>query len=499
MGRHSRKDPAPARPASAEPAAADRPRGRRRRTEPPTTHQGYAPPPAPGARAGHPQMYESGGAWGTGPTAPAPRPAPAPDPAAGAVYGDWRGVPRSRPAGPAPASPSSPSSPSHPSYGGPGAPSAAQAALLDTGVPPYDAPPYETPAAGYPQVKLPSPRREAVPPRAEAGDAPYARSLAFMDSAVSTEPAGSGGAPADPVTSTGSHRRVPAPRPPAEEPPATGRGSRARTYTGMAAAAVTTALAVVVALQVTAENDTRQPGTLAADDGAGRAAPQRTPVSRSEDRATPEAAAPAPQPAAPKTYEQLMAEVFPLDAGLKGPNAFDAVRSGAKAPGKGRLVRYRVDVEQGLGLDADLFAEAVHRTLNDPRSWSHDGAMTFERVTSGETKFVITLASPGTTGIWCAKSDLDTTVDNVSCDSGSTERVMINAFRWAQGSATFGQDQMFAYRQMLINHEVGHRLGHGHVNCKTPGALAPVMQQQTKSLEIDGVRCKANPWVFPDN
>ena len=109
----------------------------------------------------------------------------------------------------------------------------------------------------------------------------------------------------------------------------------------------------------------------------------------------------------------------------------------------------------------------------------------------------ITLASPGTTGTWCAKSGLDTTVDNVSCDSASTDRVMINAFRWAQGSATYGPDQMFAYRQMLINHEVGHRLGHGHVSCRTPGALAPIMQQQTKSLDIDGIQCKPNPWVFP--
>ena len=68
---------------------------------------------------------------------------------------------------------------------------------------------------------------------------------------------------------------------------------------------------------------------------------------------------------------------------------------------------------------------------------------------------MITLASPGTTAVWCAKSGLDTTEDNVSCDSAATERVMINAYRWAQGSKTYGDDRCYAYRQMLINHEVG--------------------------------------------
>ncbi|WYB32120.1 DUF3152 domain-containing protein [Streptomyces sp. SM1P] len=183
------------------------------------------------------------------------------------------------------------------------------------------------------------------------------------------------------------------------------------------------------------------------------------------------------------------------------PEGDRRVRGGARTgegPGKGQKHRYRIDVEKGLGLDAGLFAEAVQKTLNDDRSWAHNGAMTFERISSGQPDFVITLASPGTTGDWCAKSGLDTTVDNVSCDSASTDRVMINAYRWAQGAATFGPDKLLPYRQMLINHEVGHRLGYNHVSCRTPGALAPVMQQQTKTLELEGIKCKPNPWVHPE-
>ena len=110
---------------------------------------------------------------------------------------------------------------------------------------------------------------------------------------------------------------------------------------------------------------------------------------------------------------------------------------------------------------------------------------------------MITLASAPTTDVWCAKSGLDTSVDRVSCDSASTERVMINAYRWAQGAKTFGDDKMFSYRQMLINHEVGHRLGFDHVGCPKDGALAPVMMQQTKTLKTGSAECRPNAWPHP--
>ncbi|MFF5918441.1 DUF3152 domain-containing protein [Streptomyces flavochromogenes] len=291
---------------------------------------------------------------------------------------------------------------------------------------------------------------------------------------------------------------IPGPRretvPEADEP--TGRGGLGRTLTGVAAAAVATVLAVVVTGQV-ADKDEAAGAARAAGQPDERASDD-TSASRSEERATPSSpAAPAPTAVPPPTYEQLIALQYPIDPKLKGSGKFAAVPGFQKAPGKGNLVRYRIDVEEGLGLDQNLFATAVFKTLNDRRSWAGNGEMTFERISSGEPQFVITLASPGTTGVWCEKSGLDTLAENVSCDSAQTDRVMINAFRWAQGSETFGPKAMFAYRQMLINHEVGHRLGHGHVNCGTPGALAPVMQQQTKSLNIDGIKCRPNPWVHP--
>ncbi|MEV6117855.1 DUF3152 domain-containing protein [Streptomyces sp. NPDC052109] len=261
------------------------------------------------------------------------------------------------------------------------------------------------------------------------------------------------------------------------------RSRKGRTFTGVAAAAVTTVLAVVVAGQVTGKHD-------------GGAVQSQSATDQARD-ARPPGATPSASPGAVSlSYEQKMDRTYPLSATLKGSGKFATVRGFAKAPGKGQKYTYRVDVEQGLGLDGELFAEAVQKTLNDDRSWAHGGARTFERISSGKPDFVITLASPGTTAKWCAKSGLDTTEDNVSCDSAATERVMINAYRWAQGSKTYG-NKIHAYRQMLINHEVGHRLGHGHVTCQKNGDLAPVMQQQTKFLDHDGIHCLPNPWPYP--
>lgn len=272
-----------------------------------------------------------------------------------------------------------------------------------------------------------------------------------------------------------------------------GRGGKSRAFTGIAAAAVTTVLAVVVAGQVTNGQD---------DDGGGPR-PQTASGSGHDVQGAGNTTArddglPAVPDVATLTYDQKMARTYPLGAALKGSGKFDAIRGFAKAPGAGQKYRYRVDVEQGLGLDGELFAQAVQKTLNDNRSWAHNGGRTFERISSGKPDFVITLASPGTTAFWCAKSELDTTEDNVSCDSAATDRVMINAYRWAQGSVTYG-DKIYSYRQMLINHEVGHRLGKGHVTCDKDGELAPVMQQQTKFLDHDGIHCRANPWPYPGN
>ncbi|MEU6281204.1 DUF3152 domain-containing protein [Streptomyces sp. NPDC047028] len=392
----------------------------------------------PQVRGGHPEQWEGGGGWGEfGPSGGAPGAGPGLAPhAAGSAFPRQR---QGRPAGP----------------GGPGAPgSVAREPRQDY-----------LDAFGEEDVDVFAPHA-GTPGRTESERArePYAPVL---------DPSAAGGGDGD------------ADAPPSGVPAPRKGGGKGKAFTGIAAAAVTTVLAVVVAGQVA---DGHEGGAVRSQSATDQGRDTHDPASRGDGRATPSPV--------PLTYEQKMNKKYPLDVKLKGPGTFDTVPGTDKAPGKGQKYTYRVDIEHGLGLDGALFAEAVQKTLNDNRSWSHDGARTFERVSSGKADFVITLASPGTTATWCAKSGLDTAEENVSCDSAATRRVMINAYRWAQGSATYG-DKIYAYRQMLINHEVGHRLGHNHELCRKNGELAPVMQQQTKFLDHDGIHCLANPWPYP--
>jgi hypothetical protein len=144
---------------------------------------------------------------------------------------------------------------------------------------------------------------------------------------------------------------------------------------------------------------------------------------------------------------------------------------------------YRVEVERGLPYDAAAFARAVDRTLGDPRSWAARTGRSMVRV-GGEADLRIVLASPDTTDDLCAPL---TTKGQVSCRNGAD--VVINALRWAQGAPTYGDD-VAAYRIYVVNHEVGHGLGHAHLPCTGRGDPAPVMLQQTLGLH----GCRANPW-----
>jgi hypothetical protein len=169
-----------------------------------------------------------------------------------------------------------------------------------------------------------------------------------------------------------------------------------------------------------------------------------------------------------------------------GDGEFDVVPGSVDAPGRGEVRTVRVEVERGLPVDGARFAGFVLATLNDQRSWGHDGAMTFAR-TDGDAPIVVVLASPQTSARLCG--DLRTH-GVLSCRNGP--RAVLTFHRWVNATDEYA-DNVTGYRQYVVNHEVGHALGRGHERCPGPGRPAPVMQQQTLGLK----GCAQNPWPYP--
>ncbi len=167
------------------------------------------------------------------------------------------------------------------------------------------------------------------------------------------------------------------------------------------------------------------------------------------------------------------------------------VAGGSDPPvGSGRLYTYSVEVEPQTGLDLRAVEAEVTRILTDPRSWTADGSVTFQRVGRPQAaRLRVVVARPATVDAMCGAVGLRTG-GRVSCWDGY--RAMLNLDRWATGVVPFHAD-LTVYRQYLVNHEVGHGLGHGHEFCPRPGAIAPVMMQQTGGLGS----CRANGWPFP--
>jgi hypothetical protein len=148
------------------------------------------------------------------------------------------------------------------------------------------------------------------------------------------------------------------------------------------------------------------------------------------------------------------------------------------------VLRFRVEVEEGLAVDHACFAEAVLSILTDDRGWTSNDAVDFVRVDDDTYDFRLVLASPEATDSLCYPAR---TAGRYSCRNG--EKVIINLMRWTSGTDDY-TDSLTTYRQYLLNHEVGHFLGKGHLRCQATGELAPVMMQQTKGLG----ECLPNGW-----
>ncbi|WP_314687032.1 DUF3152 domain-containing protein [uncultured Bifidobacterium sp.] len=168
-----------------------------------------------------------------------------------------------------------------------------------------------------------------------------------------------------------------------------------------------------------------------------------------------------------------------------------AAKAAATAKASGRELHhyvYCIATRGDVG-DASQFSDTVFRTLNDTRGWARAG-VTFSQASSG-CAMTIYLAAPT-----AMKSFSSYCSSDYSCRVGDS--VIINLSRWDSGVSTWlkAGGTLSRYRTMVINHEVGHRLGHrdNETTCSASGARAPLMQEQSMSLR----GCIPNEWPLDD-
>ncbi|MGW0237138.1 DUF3152 domain-containing protein [Streptomyces sp. NPDC002996] len=190
---------------------------------------------------------------------------------------------------------------------------------------------------------------------------------------------------------------------------------------------------------------------------------------------------PSPSPSAEK--EKLIA------VPATGPGTFTtADAAGAAVGAGGKVMRYKVLVEDGIDISAREAAAEVSAILGDERGWTRDGVHSFRLVSSGSYDLAVKISTPGTVDRICGAAGLQTRGE-VNCRVG--ENVVVNLKRWVHGSPEF-DGPIGEYRALIINHEVGHGIGRGHETCPGPGEPAPAMMQQIKGLK----GCVANAWPY---
>ncbi|SCG64960.1 DUF3152 domain-containing protein [Micromonospora zamorensis] len=211
----------------------------------------------------------------------------------------------------------------------------------------------------------------------------------------------------------------------------------------------------------------------------------------------PPSVSPSPSEAVPSSPSPVLRAPGAVPSAGTGSFGYDA-RSGPVLGRAGELRRYRVAVESGSNEDAAEFALAVQTALAGPGSWVDSGRLRLQQVPGAAPRdFTVYLATARTAGRMCADGGVDIRVGGrpyTSCRAPG--QVIINLDRWRLSVPHFVSAgvPLAVYRTYVVNHEVGHQLGHRHERCPGAGRPAPVMMQQT--LFLNG--CRVNQWPYLD-
>lgn len=167
--------------------------------------------------------------------------------------------------------------------------------------------------------------------------------------------------------------------------------------------------------------------------------------------------------------------------------AAEATAQSSRSSGITRTVTYTVMTQGTITANFGEFKALANQTLNDSRGWPRLGAA-FQEVTTGGD-FTLVLASADQLPVFSSGCSVD-----YSCRVG--RYVIINQDRWLGATTQWNGagGGLRDYRHMVVNHETGHWLGHGHLDtnpyCAGTGQPAPVMQSQSANLQ----GCRFNPW-----
>ncbi|MEU4882009.1 DUF3152 domain-containing protein [Streptomyces althioticus] len=222
----------------------------------------------------------------------------------------------------------------------------------------------------------------------------------------------------------------------------------------------------------------------------GGGGPQKGAPDVRPPRATP---TPTPTPTPTRTEPSPSPSRTTIEVPERGSGTFVTARAGGETVGEGsRPLRYVVEVEEGLDVSPSDAAEEIAGILGAPRGWAHDPDNAFRLVGAGSPHDLsIRIATPATADALCWEGIGQDTGGEYNCEVPGG--VVVNLRRWAEGSPTF-DGPIHDYRALIINHEVGHFLGHSHMTCGGEGRLAPVMMQQIKGLN----GCVANAWPYDE-
>ena len=181
----------------------------------------------------------------------------------------------------------------------------------------------------------------------------------------------------------------------------------------------------------------------------------------------------------PERFVEKISVMAVGSSGAQNPNGTNTLSTGtAKAHeiNGEKIIYYKTLTWGSIVADFSDFRGKVSETLNDARGWVRAGLKFIEVKSGQDLNIILSDAASLEATAGCS--------GELSCTTWNNE-VIINDERWREGTEASRGAGMATrdYQHMVVNHEVGHWLGHYNHETSCPnGGLAPIMLQQSTGL-----------------